>query len=521
MVIAATAMVSSCAEDKQILGNAYATVEIIDLTPWTVSFKITTKGNGTTSGYAIITDSNNTVVTYNSYSCEAYDDNTIIIYAIGSFAPETTYNYTIFGEQKIGRLNRDELDEEIGYEISSGSFTTPSEYEKCCVMTPLITDGNSATLRIELPEGLTCSNDMPKVCYSKSPDLSDMETTECIAHDGSHFTANLNNLQSDTKYYVKLLGDYKYDFGYDHYDYNSYDIHDFYLNIEPGSFTTAADNLLRISDPIVASVVCALDSYAIIDFRLPNFWHWAGNCQVIYSTDPKFIKDVGYTENVSLNSDICTCTLTGLNPSTTYHVALSFSGDLSYPLISYEFLDVTLSVEPESFTTRPQNKVEKINGHDAVDLGLSVKWASCDIGADTPGEVGHYFTFPAKPGITDIAGTANDIATNVWGDGWAMPTRAQWDELAEKCKIYYLTEMSDNPYYLVIGPNESYIRLNCAGFLAPFDQLSHPHHLYYWTSETDEKYADGGVALSDFLDGHTVFNTLNAQNRLSVRAVTK
>ena len=38
---------------------------------------------------------------------------------------------------------------------------------------------------------------------------------------------------------------------------------------------------------------------------------------------------------------------------------------------------------------------EKIifNGHEAVDLGLSVKWATCNIGASNPEEYGDYFAF--------------------------------------------------------------------------------------------------------------------------------
>ncbi len=40
-------------------------------------------------------------------------------------------------------------------------------------------------------------------------------------------------------------------------------------------------------------------------------------------------------------------------------------------------------------------EVEKIiiNGHEAVDLGLSVKWATCNIGANNPEEYGDYFAF--------------------------------------------------------------------------------------------------------------------------------
>ena len=38
-------------------------------------------------------------------------------------------------------------------------------------------------------------------------------------------------------------------------------------------------------------------------------------------------------------------------------------------------------------------KTEEIDGHKAVDLGLSVKWATCNIGANKPAEAGDYFSW--------------------------------------------------------------------------------------------------------------------------------
>ena len=35
----------------------------------------------------------------------------------------------------------------------------------------------------------------------------------------------------------------------------------------------------------------------------------------------------------------------------------------------------------------------KINGHEYVDLGLSVKWATCNLGANTPSDYGNYYAW--------------------------------------------------------------------------------------------------------------------------------
>ena len=34
-----------------------------------------------------------------------------------------------------------------------------------------------------------------------------------------------------------------------------------------------------------------------------------------------------------------------------------------------------------------------INGHEWVDLGLSVKWATCNVGASSPSEYGNYYAW--------------------------------------------------------------------------------------------------------------------------------
>lgn len=91
-----------------------------------------------------------------------------------------------------------------------------------------------------------------------------------------------------------------------------------------------------------------------------------------------------------------------------------------------------------------------------VDMGLSVQWASCNIGASDVASSGDYFAWgtvdnanntpevstasnyvmklTAAP-ITGLLPDANDptspydIATHLLGDGWHTPTKAEWNEL--------------------------------------------------------------------------------------------
>lgn len=52
--------------------------------------------------------------------------------------------------------------------------------------------------------------------------------------------------------------------------------------------------------------------------------------------------------------------------------------------------DATTKQEPN--ISNPQEP-PKINGYEYVDLGLSVKWATCNIGATQPYEYGSYYSW--------------------------------------------------------------------------------------------------------------------------------
>lgn len=86
------------------------------------------------------------------------------------------------------------------------------------------------------------------------------------------------------------------------------------------------------------------------------------------------------------------------------------------------------------------------NGHKYVDLGLSVKWATCNVGASKPEEYGDYFAWgETKPKseysdwnysyYTDptILPLSADAARANWGGSWRMPTKAEIEELLSYC----------------------------------------------------------------------------------------
>ena len=118
-----------------------------------------------------------------------------------------------------------------------------------------------------------------------------------------------------------------------------------------------------------------------------------------------------------------------------------------------------------------------VNNHEAVDLGLSVLWATMDIGASSEKDLGEGFLwgdpdgkksqqikesswsrwFSGGPKINNICGNNQyDTATCLWGKNWRMPTGREFQELAEKCTW----EVEDNDHVRLIGPNGKSILLD-------------------------------------------------------------
>ena len=153
-------------------------------------------------------------------------------------------------------------------------------------------------------------------------------------------------------------------------------------------------------------------------------------------------------------------------------------------------------------------------GIEAVDLGLSVKWASCNVGAERPEEYGDYFAWgevsPKEEYTTqtyqywtdyngdcywdqgefanlgDISGNPQyDAATANWGGAWRMPTKAEQDELLNNCTWEWTTLNGVNGRK-VTGPNGNSIFLPAAGCRYGTSSYYVGSSGYYWSSTPNE-----------------------------------
>ena len=103
--------------------------------------------------------------------------------------------------------------------------------------------------------------------------------------------------------------------------------------------------------------------------------------------------------------------------------------------------------------------LDSYNGHEYVDLGLSVKWATCNVGANTPEEYGNYYAWG------DIRGNfPYDAARASWGGSWRLPTKAECDELADNCTRQWTTQNGVAGMRFTSKRNGNSIFLPAAGF---------------------------------------------------------
>ena len=120
------------------------------------------------------------------------------------------------------------------------------------------------------------------------------------------------------------------------------------------------------------------------------------------------------------------------------------------------------------------------NGPEYVDLGLpsGLKWATCNLGASSPEELGDYFAWGETSkksdyrqsncltfgkSISDFSGDLKyDAARKILGSGWRIPTKSDFQELIDMCKWKWVSVNGVNGYK-VTGPNGNSIFLPAAG----------------------------------------------------------
>ena len=175
---------------------------------------------------------------------------------------------------------------------------------------------------------------------------------------------------------------------------------------------------------------------------------------------------------------------------------------------------------------QPLSSNKEKTAHEYVDLGLSVKWATCNVGAEKPEEYGDYYSWgevEPKPGYTltnykfYVSGNSNndvkfskyintseygvadnksqlapedDVAHVKWGGKWRIPTKDEIDELHNKCSWTWVdqgnSEFGGVAGYKVTskktGYTDRFIFLPAAGYRDIRYSSNVGSAGYYWSS---------------------------------------
>lgn len=250
-----------------------------------------------------------------------------------------------------------------------------------------------------------------------------------------------------------------------------------------------------------------------------------------YTDNSIFLPSVGYRSNATLQTGIdayWTSSVSEEDYNNAWYANCTSNGSL---LSKGAPRPMGMAVRPVCASDTWSGVEPKVG----VDLGLSVYWATCNIGASRSEQYGKYFkwgetepkryydwaTYKWAAGSTttitrynniESYGTVDnvcvlypedDAATMLWGEGWRMPTLDEFNELVTKCSWTWGTQNGINGYY-VTGNNNT-IFLPAAGSYGANFKGEKGDAGYYWTSYlyTDQPDCSWSLAFNqEGVDGY-------------------
>ena len=348
------------------------------------------------------------------------------------------------------------------------------------------------------------------VVYSTTQNPTTSNTKVPSGNGKGSFSCLLSNLQDGTNYYVRAYAINKKGTSYG--EQKSFTTTAYVL---PTVTTSSATNLSQTSATIGGNVTS--DGGANVTER-----------GVVYSTSQNPTTSNSKVICGSGEGDF-SCTLTSLNRGTTYYVC-------------------AYAVNCKGTSYGNQIRFTTFTTHSYVDLGLSVKWATCNIGAETPEEYGEFFAWgevepkenyswitykwcnttgstltkyntKSSYGIVDNKtqlDISDDAASANWGGDWRMPTAAEWEELRRECTWTW----SNNGYKVTSDINGKSIFLPAAGSMNESTHSNQSEYGWYRSSSLDTydpRYNNGMVFM--YLTGYGGSGSSMRYRGCSVRPV--
>ena len=264
------------------------------------------------------------------------------------------------------------------------------------------------------------------------------------------------------------------------------------------------------------------------DYSKAVYWYRKaaeqGNAEAQYNLGTSYY----YGEGVKKDKDLAEEWLTKVidNPKSSEHLQ-----DLSEDLID-EMWGVNLQsiLRLVDGVYGDNNYTPATKDHEYVDLGLSVLWATCNVGATKPEDYGDFFAWGEtkpkdkyfwsnlkycndsdgesfskynhnKPGTKDNKvrlELKDDAARANWGGSWRMPTYLEFEELLTRCNWVWTTMNGVRGYKVTSKSNGNSIFLPATGYHIGAGYFMNGQCSSYWSADiTNNNSGDAWNVLFD------------------------
>jgi uncharacterized protein (TIGR02145 family) len=198
---------------------------------------------------------------------------------------------------------------------------------------------------------------------------------------------------------------------------------------------------------------------------------------------------------------------------------------------------VASEVDSISFTAPSDYLIEPndIDSFEYVDMGLSVRWGTCNVGAATPEEYGYYFAWGEVETkeyyqlnnyrwAASVSGMILKYCTNsflgnvdnktqlepeddaahvICEDMWRIPTEYEFNELINNCSITWTSSNGVYGLEFVSNKNGNSIFIPAAGYYYDVEKDA-SYFGYYWTSSLDINDSTKARQFAFNEDGHNL-----------------
>lgn len=214
--------------------------------------------------------------------------------------------------------------------------------------------------------------------------------------------------------------------------------------------------------------------------------------------------------------------------------------------------EAVLAIEEEPITNAINDRT-MISGHEYSDLGLSVLWSTCNLGAVHPEDAGSFFAWgetstksrygwsnlkyhsstTSQNGHTfskyinspqfgsidnrHMLESSDDAASVAWGNGWRTPSHNELNELRTSCNWVWTSRNGHCGFEVTSKTNNASIFIPAAGYQEDTDIIGKNSDGYLWSSEI---YEGGRNAFYlYFKKGETDVSNMGRYLGLSIRPV--